>query len=211
MKVRIDKSNIDEYINGPYPEIESVQWLVDPLCPHVLSSFPNLRDLDCSNCGLTSLDALDSCPQLESLCCSSNKLLTLTGIEKCKQLQVLDCGFNDLVTLKPLFNLQHLAMLASSNNPWDLETKEAREFKTRLEGPSTQIHAKRKPMIPMMKPAMIHSILKAISDEDWLTIVGTKPENQHLRKLRPEDMITTAFTVPSVPPRPRLARHQTHR
>ncbi len=70
--------------------------------------------MDCSDCGIASLDDLFEFDRLERLDCSRNRLRYL-DVSHCPNLERLDCGGNDLATLD-LAGLRSLRTLLCGRN-----------------------------------------------------------------------------------------------
>lgn len=70
--------------------------------------------MDCSDCGIVSLDDLGEFDRLERLDCSHNRLRYLDA-SRCPHLEQLDCGGNELATLD-LSGLRSLRMLRCEEN-----------------------------------------------------------------------------------------------
>jgi len=73
----------------------------------------NLKELDCSNNNLTSLNGIKNLTNLKDLYCSSNKLTSLNGIEMLTNLTELYCHYNNLTDLKSIYRLDKLEYLKS--------------------------------------------------------------------------------------------------
>jgi Leucine-rich repeat (LRR) protein len=84
--------------------------------PDDIDKYTNLKELDCSNNQITSLNNLP--PSLEILYCNHNQLVELPPLVsegKPPNLQMLDCDDNQLTSLPPLPST--LEYLNCDNNP----------------------------------------------------------------------------------------------
>jgi Leucine-rich repeat (LRR) protein len=75
-----------------------------------------LKELDCVNNKLTSLEGIENLVNLKKLCCYENQLTSLEGIENLVKLEQLICADNDLTSLEGIENLVNLDMLCCYNN-----------------------------------------------------------------------------------------------
>ena len=72
-----------------------------PLSLERLYGCTKLVDINCSNCGVKTLEGLDRCVNLKRLNCESNKIKELKHIENCVNLEYLNINYNKIVTLHP--------------------------------------------------------------------------------------------------------------
>jgi len=77
----------------------------------------NLKILNCSDKGITSLEGIEVLVNLKELYCSSNKLTSLKGMEGLVNLKKLDCWNNKLTSLKGIEKLSKLEYLDYYRNP----------------------------------------------------------------------------------------------
>lgn len=133
----INNSDLHLYRHGTFPNVSKVTWFANKLDGDILKRFTNLRELDCSGMGLTSLSAIKDLVQLKILDCSSNRLTSLTeisglnlrtlychgnyikafdGLQNSTDLVELNCGVNNLISLKELKACSKLRDLDLRNN-----------------------------------------------------------------------------------------------
>ena len=115
-KITITKNNIDECRHTISPLITKIMWEAGPLDAQVLRNFPNIQNLTCMACDLTTLKGLEGCPQLLELNCFRNSLVTLEGIDNCPLLQQLSCTSNKLIALTGIEGCQQLRKIDCSCN-----------------------------------------------------------------------------------------------
>ena len=77
----------------------------------------NLKILNCSAEGITSLEGIEKLVNLEKLDCSYNELSSLKGIEGLVNLRYLYCSYNELSSLKGIENIDKLKYLTCHTNP----------------------------------------------------------------------------------------------
>jgi len=75
-----------------------------------------IKEIDCSNKNLTSLEGIENLVNLKELYCDNNQLTSLEGIENLVNLKFLYCYDNQLTSLKEIENLVNLKELYCSNN-----------------------------------------------------------------------------------------------
>ena len=107
----IDAYVIDSWMHGLIPCVDTTLitkliWTSSKLESHILSTFSNVLELDCTGCRLTDLDGVQHLTKLEVLDCSDNRGLTsLNGIQNLTKLRVLNCSYCAISSLKELLNL----------------------------------------------------------------------------------------------------------
>lgn len=116
MHIIITAANVHTFKDSLHPEVSQIKWTVGPLDSSVLSLFPNLEILDCSDLQLRTLDGLEGCPQLKVLRCNWNKLTSLDGIGSCKQLTELYVIGNELTNLVGIEACSQLRYLRCDDN-----------------------------------------------------------------------------------------------
>ena len=77
----------------------------------------DLKKLNCSNAGITSLAGLEKFYYLEELNLAENKLMSVSALRNFSKLQVLILRKNNLTTAEPLLGLLALRELDISENP----------------------------------------------------------------------------------------------
>ena len=82
----------------------------------ILSTLPNLQDLNLSNCGLSTLAGLENAIELGYLNLSGNSIRNLSPLSGLFHLQELDLSHNAVTDLTQLTNLAHLTKLDVSYN-----------------------------------------------------------------------------------------------
>jgi Leucine-rich repeat (LRR) protein len=80
-----------------------------------IKNLKNLKLLYCYNNQLTELN-IENLINLKRLWCSNNQLISLEGIENLKNLKKLFCSNNQLTNLEGIENLKNLKELWCSNN-----------------------------------------------------------------------------------------------
>ncbi len=116
MEITITDKNINEYINNKFDEIITVFWEAGELDKKIIDNFPNLKDLDCRDNKITTLEPLSNCVNLQTLYCLNNNITTLEPLSNCINLQELYCGSNKITTLEPLSNCINIELLNCYNN-----------------------------------------------------------------------------------------------
>lgn len=110
-----------EYIKL-YEEFEPVKektfsyWLENNSLHTGKSGWVNIKEINCGDMSLTSLEGVDKLKKLEDLLCYRNELYSLKGVENLKNLKLLDCGRNHLQNLAEIENLIKLKILNFSDN-----------------------------------------------------------------------------------------------
>ena len=94
------------------------------------TSWDKLREIDCWNNQLTTLEGIEKLTSLERLYCSNNQLTTLEGIYNLTSLKELYCHNNQLTILEGIEKLTSLKYLICYNN--QLTTLEGIEKLTSL-------------------------------------------------------------------------------
>lgn len=115
MEIIISHSNLNQYTDEHYFQVESVIWHINHLIPKILSKFPNLKKLDCSEVNLTTLEYLPNLINLEVLICNDNALKNLCGIDKLINLKYLNCSGNKIEKILLYQNTKLIQLDCSSN------------------------------------------------------------------------------------------------
>lgn len=76
----------------------------------------DLKQLNCSNAGISSLAGLETFHAIEQLNLAENSIANIAPLSKLGQLRVLILRKNNLTTAEPLLNLLHLRELDISDN-----------------------------------------------------------------------------------------------
>ncbi len=116
MKIKIYEHNIGDYLNDKFFNVTKVKWRSGELNRSVIDNFPNLKNIDCANNNLTTLEPLSNCINLQKIICYNNKLTTLEPLRNCIKLNILICCCNDLESLEPISNCLDIAMLFCRHN-----------------------------------------------------------------------------------------------
>lgn len=82
----------------------------------ILSHFPNIERLTCSDNQLLSLDGIKQLASLRVLFCINNQLKDLNPLAELKQLSELYCAKNEIENLSPLYELSSLKLVNCRNN-----------------------------------------------------------------------------------------------
>lgn len=103
-----------------------VQGITDPalamcleqaIADHLITAIAELKELNCSNAGIETLDGLALFHGLEQLKLSSNRIRNLVELEKLTLLVNLWLDDNTVIDIVPLADLPRLAQLDVSDNP----------------------------------------------------------------------------------------------
>ena len=80
------------------------------------NTWSKIKEIDCRNNHLTSLDGIENLVNLEKLFCWNNDLNSLEGIENLVNLKVLSCSNNLLNSLEGIENLVNMEYFNCSAN-----------------------------------------------------------------------------------------------
>lgn len=81
-----------------------------------ISKAEELKQLNCSNAGITSLAGLETFSAIEQLNLNENALTSISQLSKLPKLTVLTLRKNNLTNAEPLLHLLHLTSLDISEN-----------------------------------------------------------------------------------------------
>jgi Leucine-rich repeat (LRR) protein len=114
---------IDPFGEEDWDEVEPDGTFLTWLKRKYKNSWKKIKEIDCSNNNLTSLEGIENLRNLRILDCSNNNLTSIEGIENLRNLTHLYCYHNNLTSLKGIENLRNLRILHCYNNNFSNDYK----------------------------------------------------------------------------------------